>query len=249
MLYPTYDQLKLIAPHGKDDILKGLAKFLPLYAPAYELNTALRVNHFIAQAAHETAGFDTLTEYASGAAYEGRKDLGNNQKGDGIRYKGRGIFQLTGRANYRQVGHNLGLDLENNPELAATIEVSVRTALEYWKIKNLNHWADLDDIKDITLRINGGYNGLPSRVAYYNKTKSVMANSSDTNVIVLAKKGDKSDFVKTIQHLINIKINSGLMEDGDFGDKTLKAVTNFQSTNNLPANGIVTQDTYNALNR
>lgn len=247
MLYPSYEQLKLIAPKGKDDILKGLAKFLPIYAPAYDLTTPLRVNHFIAQAAHETAAFDTLTEYASGAAYEGRKDLGNTQKGDGVRYKGRGIFQLTGRGNYRQIGHNLGIDLENSPELAATIEVAIRTALEFWKVKNLNHWADLDDIKDITLRINGGYNGLPSRVAFYNKTKAIMSGGNTSKV--LAKKGDDSDFVKTIQHLINTKINSGLVEDGKFGDKTVKAVTDFQTANALPANGIVTQETFDALNR
>lgn len=254
MLYPSYDQLKLIAPSGNDDILKGLAKFLPLYAPKYDLNTSLRVNHFIAQAAHESAGFKTLTEYASGADYEGRKDLGNTQKGDGIRYKGRGIFQLTGRGNYRQIGANLGLDLENHPELAATIEVSVRTALEFWKVKNLNHFADLDQINAITLRINGGYNGLTSRVAFYNKTKSVMGQgdakpADDPNNPVLAKYGDISDYVKSLQHLLNVKLKAGLTEDGKYFDKTTEAVKKFQTDNALKVTGNIDQRTLDDINR
>lgn len=155
--------LKKISPHGNDAIMQSLAAPLTKYMTAYGIDTPLRAAHFLAQASHESAHFRTLHEYASGAAYEGRKDLGNVHTGDGRRYKGRGIFQLTGRANYRAYGKLLGLDLENNPELAADPENSVRIACEYWKQKGLNGWADRDDINEITRRINGGYNGLPDR--------------------------------------------------------------------------------------
>jgi putative chitinase len=148
----TEEFLKKLCPTSKADIVSGVVKHLNEYLAKYEVNTPLRVAHFIAQAAHESAHFQTLEEYASGKAYEGRKDLGNVNPGDGVRYKGRGIFQLTGRANYKTFG---GVFLENNPELAATPRISVLTALEYWKKHNLNPLADKDDLLSISKKING----------------------------------------------------------------------------------------------
>ncbi len=83
------------------------------------LDNSLRLIHFLAQLAHETGNFRYMEEIASGAAYEGRKDLGNTQAGDGKRFKGRGPIQLTGRANHRKYGQQLGIDFENNPEIVA----------------------------------------------------------------------------------------------------------------------------------
>lgn len=169
----TKQQLKQLAPNSKDEIIDPLVKYLNIHMPKYEVNTYLRVCHFLAQAAHEAASFRTLEEYASGAAYEGRRDLGNTQKGDGVRYKGRGIFQLTGRANYRTIGAKIGKDLENNPELAESPEVSVLTALEYWKSRNLNVLADADNVELITRRINGGLKGFEDRKKYLARAKNI----------------------------------------------------------------------------
>lgn len=162
------------APVSKS-VIDGLVEYLPQYLEKYGLNTELEVEHFLAQAAHESAYFRTLEEYASGAAYEGRRDLGNIYPGDGRRYKGRGIFQLTGRANYTTMSKVLGVDLVNNPKLASTPEISVQTALEYWKRKNLSKWAKEDNIEMITKLINGGYNGLRERRIHLQKAKRAIS--------------------------------------------------------------------------
>jgi len=156
-------------------VTDGLIQYLPEYLEKYGLNTPLELAHFLAQAAHESAGFKTLQEYASGAGYEGRRDLGNVYPGDGKRYKGRGIFQLTGRANYTTMSKKLGVDLVNNPGLAATPEISVQTALEYWKSRNLSKWAKEDNVEMVTKLINGGYNGLKDRRIKLQKAKRALA--------------------------------------------------------------------------
>ena len=120
------DVLVAIAPRvsgrkaeAQANIINSIGDSLASVLEHYEINTRLRVAHFLAQVANLSDGFCTTEEYASGAAYEGRRDLGNSQPGDGRRFKGRGLIQLTGRANYHTLGGKLGVDLENNPEMAA----------------------------------------------------------------------------------------------------------------------------------
>ncbi|ENU83089.1 hypothetical protein F974_01921 [Acinetobacter sp. CIP 102159] len=136
------------------------------------LDNSLRLIHFLAQLAHESGNFRYMEEIASGAAYEGRKDLGNTQPGDGKRYKGRGPIQLTGRANYRRYGQQLGIDFENNPEIVAIPSVGLLVACKFWSDNGLNALADQDDLRAITRRINGGYNGFEDRKAHLAKLKS-----------------------------------------------------------------------------
>jgi putative chitinase len=117
----TDQTLRRLAPGGKPTIIAGIAARFDGLAASYDVTTRLRLCHFMAQAAHETDGFRTLEEYggpAYFARYDGRRDLGNTQAGDGARYHGRGVFQLTGRWNYRGFGSLLGIDLEGHPELA-----------------------------------------------------------------------------------------------------------------------------------
>ena len=179
----TKEMVKKIAPRAKDDIVDGVVKYFNIHASKYGVTNYLRICHWVAQAAHESDSFRTLEEYASGAAYEGRKDLGNTQRGDGVRYKGRGIFQLTGRANYRVMSDKLKKPLEDKPDLAKTPEISVLTALEYWKSRGLNKFADADDVRSITKRINGGYNGFEDRKVYLAKAKSVIPKTISEPVV------------------------------------------------------------------
>jgi putative chitinase len=107
-----------------------------------------------------------VEEIASGRAYEGRRDLGNAQPGDGLRFKGRGLIQLTGRANYQQYGQAIGRDLVTNEQwtqVADDPNLAVDVACWYWETRRLNRYADQDDIATITRRINGGLNGFENR--------------------------------------------------------------------------------------
>ena len=138
------------------------------------LDNSLRLIHFLAQLAHESGNFKYMEEIASGAAYEGRKDLGNTQPGDGKRFKGRGPIQLTGRANYRRYGQQLGIDFENNPAIVAIPSVGLLVACKFWSDNGLNELADKDDVVSITKRINGGTNGLADRKAKLEIIKGMM---------------------------------------------------------------------------
>jgi predicted chitinase len=144
--------------------------------PVGNLADPRRLGLFRAQAADESAGFRTLEEYGGEPywrRYEGRADLGNTNAGDGVLFHGRGIFQLTGRANYRAMGSRISMELEDDPHLAAEGDVSLRTACEYWKKRRLEALADSNDIHELTRRINGGYNGLAERQAYFRRAWSI----------------------------------------------------------------------------
>ena len=170
----TDDELRQIMPNCAAAKRADYLPFIQQAMQEFEITSYLREAAFLAQLAHESGELRYMEEIASGAAYEGRKDLGNTQPGDGKRYKGRGPIQLTGRANYQKYGDLLGLDLINNPTIAATKEVGFRIAGQFWKLNGLNALADQQDFKQITKRINGGYNGLDDRTKYYNRAKQVL---------------------------------------------------------------------------
>jgi len=147
-----------------------------VHIPAAAIDaTALRFAHFFAQLGHESGGFRYMEEIASGAKYEGRADLGNVRTGDGRLYKGRGPIQLTGRANYRDYGRRIGIDLEAHPEIAAVPSIGMMTACAYWTVKGLNALADRGDVETITRRINGGLNGFDDRKARLRVMKGLAA--------------------------------------------------------------------------
>lgn len=139
----------------------------------YEINTPLRICHFVAQIAHESDGFNTNEEYASGDDYEGRRDLGNVQAGDGRRFKGRSFIQVTGRTNYQQLSDYLGIDLITNPQLLGTDELAPIGAGWYWLTRKLNSYADADNFDQITRIVNGGENGYDDRLTYLDRAKQV----------------------------------------------------------------------------
>jgi predicted chitinase/uncharacterized protein YraI len=184
--------IRTISPGAADWIVDGLAESMPQMVEKYELNTVLRQAHILAQMGEESASFATTTEFASGAEYEGRADLGNTVPGDGPRFKGRGLIQLTGRSNYGTYGGILGVDFVSNPEVAAQFPWAALTAGEYWRQRDINSCADNDDIQCATRRVNGGLNGLSTRQLFLTRAKNALrgapvraAVASSTNTFPL----------------------------------------------------------------
>jgi putative chitinase len=237
------------------EIIKEAGQVLQATLEAYEINTRLRIAHFLGQTCHESAGFRTTEEFASGAAYEGRKDLGNVKRGDGRRYKGRGLLQLTGRANYAEYGKALGVDLENNPAMAAEPALSLKIACEYWKRRKLNADCDRDDIRATTRKINGGLNGLKDRSNYIRKAKEALARIEGIQLAGAAselrpvlRRGSTGEAVGDLQTMLS-KLKFPLAIDQDFGPATELAVMRFQGDKKLAADGIVGKETWDAIEK
>lgn len=163
----TLDQLRRSMPGLSAERAQQMLPHLNAAMREANINTPARKAAFLAQLGHESGSLRYMEEIASGRAYEGRRDLGNTQPGDGVRFKGRGPIQITGRANYAAASRDLGIDLVNNPQLAATPEVGFRLAAWYWNKHDLNRYADSGNFDTITKRINGGYNGKADRDRRY----------------------------------------------------------------------------------
>ncbi len=170
----TKDDLKTIMPNASASALDRFTEPINTTLGKYLINTPARMAAFLAQIAHESGQLIYTRELASGSAYEGRKDLGNIQPGDGKKFKGRGLIQITGRHNYEMLSMVLGVDFVSNPELLEGAVYATDSAGWFWQTHGLNEIADRGDFKLITKRINGGYNGLPERLEFWERAKKVL---------------------------------------------------------------------------
>ena len=178
----TDDHLKTIMPQMPAE---RRTRFLPAInqtLQVYSINTPRRAAAFLGQVAHESGQFRYMEELWGPTAQQKRyepptdlaRQLGNVQPGDGSRYRGRGPIQITGRANYQRYGKLLQLDLVAQPDLAATPAVGLSIAGLYWSSLGLNALAEKLDDREITRRINGGFNGLAERVALSERARAVL---------------------------------------------------------------------------
>jgi putative chitinase len=202
----TLDQLRQLIP--KNPYVQQWHNALSQLLPDYEINTAQRIAAFIAQCAHESAGFTALKEnlnyraatlrkifpkyfptdelaqqYASmpnkqeaiaNKVYGNRMGNGPESSGDGYRFCGRGLIQLTGRENYSWFAASLGISVEEASEYLETFEGAAQSACWFWETNKLNQWADTGDILMLTKRINGGTIGLEDRIKHYNHALHVL---------------------------------------------------------------------------
>lgn len=162
----TREKLQGIMAAASERLVASYFEPLTRAMSAHAIDTPLRMAHFLAQIGHESGDLRYCEELASGDAYEGRLDLGNREPGDGRRFKGRGLIQLTGRANYQAYNDARGADFVTgaNPQrVARERALAADVAAWFWTAKRLNKLADRDDLREITHRVNGGLNGLADR--------------------------------------------------------------------------------------
>lgn len=152
----------------------------------FKLTEKKTVAAILATAYHETASFKTIVEYGSGATYEGRKDLGNTEVGDGVRFKGRGIIEITGRANYARLSERLGLGtlLIDSPEDASKPEIASRAMCIFFKDQGVafEQAAEQGDLEKIRRLVNGGLNGLQEFKTLYEEVLPVLTSEQPATV-------------------------------------------------------------------
>src|ERR1700748_2048333 len=138
-------------------------------AQKWEINTRTRMSMFVAQIGHESGRLIYVRELwgptPAQMRYEGRQDLGNTEAGDGRKFLGRGLIQITGRTNYARCSEALKLPLLDHPELLEQPDNAANSAAWFWNTKGLNELADASEFEQITRRINGGLIGLAERQA------------------------------------------------------------------------------------
>jgi predicted chitinase len=176
----TAAQLKAICPPATTADISKHITHLNDAMKKYEINTRLRQVHFLCQLAHESGHFAKTLEGASGKAYEGRvKYLKNTQPGDGPRFKGRGLIQLTGRDAYTQYGSYIGRNLTDGENMKLVEQEPYASDCSGWfwsiykKYAHLNAKADKDDFTAISIVVNGGLNGIAERKTFYQNAKRV----------------------------------------------------------------------------
>lgn len=243
-----------------------------------------RLAHFLAQIGHESGGFRLRVEslnYTSAKritevwpsrfptlasaepfvrdeealannVYGGR--LGNSQIGDGFKFRGRGLIQLTGRGAYQDYSDRLGVDLTGNPDNAFAPETALRIAAEYWgtrKLKgerSMNALAESDKLRAITYRINGGFTNFEDREAKLTKAKFIWGDDGATVLAEpIVERGDFNDQVRALQTLlIERRVLSGTV-DGKFGFNTYKGLRRFKEEAGLDGVGYADPATFKAL--
>ena len=169
-------QLKNCMPSATASNIERFIEPLNQSIQKYGVNTSQRVSCFLAQLAHESGCLFYTKELASGKNYDTGKlavDLGNTPEadGDGERYKGRGLIQITGLYNYKALTKEFGVDLVAKPELLEGALYASLSAGWFWQSRRLNELADKMDFRTITKRINGGLNGYDDRIKYLELAK------------------------------------------------------------------------------
>lgn len=177
--YITAEQLlEIICSTDLKSRIESLVPGINQTFDKFQINTQLRMAHFLAQVIHESGGFRWLREIWGPTTiqrgYEGRRDLGNVEPGDGKRFMGRGAIQLTGRSNYQQFSTYMGVDFIKQPELVESPQYAVIVAGWYWDSRKISVPADNDDLNRVTRLINGGTIGLADRQKYLTRAKKVL---------------------------------------------------------------------------
>lgn len=201
---------------------------------------------YFVRAGRDANEYARQPEKIANVVYANRMDNGDAESGDGWRYRGRGPIQLTGKANYAAFAADMDVDVLDNPDLVSEDkEVALMSAIWFWNKNKLNQYADSDDIKTMTKRINGGYIGLEDRIHHWKDALELLGGEAgdhdsevsdddhvDAESYGVLRKGMRGDGVKAMQEAL------GVGADGVFGPGTERALKNWQNENDLAADGI-----------
>lgn len=271
----TLEQLKKIIPTNKEP--QAWLDVLVDILPEYDIDTPKRLAGFLAQTAHESGDFKALEENLNYSAaqlqktwpkrfdaataaqfarkpeaianrvYSNRMGNGTPESGDGWRFRGRGIKQLTGRDNYTAFGKSVNMTAEKAAEYLTTKKGAVESAAWFWKTNNLNRFADAGDIVGMTKVINGGTIGLEDRKKRYNSALAVLENEQPSTAPQkvtsgeTVKRGDRGEMVSAIQTAL------GMRADGVFGVATEATLRVWQAKNGFVANGVASPEVIKKL--
>lgn len=169
-----------------------------------------------------------------------RGALGNVNPGDGWKFRGRGIKQLTGRNNYEAFGRSIGMTADQAVNYISTRQGALESACWFWKTNHLNQYADADDIVGMSKRVNGGTIGLSDRVARYSRAKEILGSTK--YYPRLLRTGSRGEAVKQLQKVL------GVEADGIFGSQTEQALKQWQQVNGLVVDGIAGTSTLQKMN-
>jgi len=193
---------------------------------------------YFSKAGRNAADYAKQPEKIANVIYASRMGNGNAASGDGYRFRGRGVVQLTGRDNYTAFGKTIGLTAEEVIDYVTTKKGALESACWYWNSRNINAACDANDIVKMTKLVNGGTIGLEDRKKHYEQALAVLGGAVPapiTNAASIAgvlKKGSTGENVKRMQAEL------GLEPDGSFGPATEAALKKWQTANGLAADGV-----------
>jgi len=185
--------------------------------------------------------FHRQPEAIANVIYANRMANGAPESGDGWRFRGRGVIQLTGRHNYTQFARSIGKSLDETVEYLKTKKGALESACWFWNTNNLNSFADRFDIEGMSRRINGGTIGLDHRKELYQAACDILGVDPASAPLETVKNGSRGRTVRLVQEAL------GLTADGIFGPNTEQHVKNFQISNGLVADGIAGPQTLEVL--
>lgn len=176
-------------------------------------------------------------EKIANRVYANRMNNGDEASGDGWKYRGRGLIQLTGKHNYTGMAMSFNGSVDEVVDYLGTTDGCIKSACWFWDTNNLNTYADSGDMETLTRRINGGTKGMEDRMDHYERALAVFSGMPRPRQYSTLRKGDRGQAVKEMQTALNLNA------DGDFGPGTESAVIAFQRANNLTADGIAGKST------
>ena len=178
----TAEQILAIVPDAEPVRVEALLPHLNRAMVEFSINTSLRQAYFITTVTYESDSFNVLQEFASGTDYEGRSDLGNTNLGDGVKFKGRGLIQITGKANYQACSNALGVDLITHPERLTDYDLACRSAGWFWASNGFNEEADKDERERFFRKMGQNSIGISRKLEMLNLAKKILMPSIELSL-------------------------------------------------------------------